>query len=344
MDSQETEVRYRALKPRLECFAESLTEDIRHLLLAYNVQCAFLEWRVKTLESLLAKVQNGDYEDPLHDVKDLVGVRIITDYKDDVTGILEVLRLHYRTEVRRPVAERSEADIYDFSYGLPHVIVQPYDFDESMKRFSDLRAEVQIRSLAEHAWATKSHDLYKATGVPPELERRIARITALTELVDDEFIRIRDEFRAITTRNKLFVEGQLGQISLDEASLQKYFFDSVDLREWERLGTEAGMQPHSFGWIEDARAYYEGYASFVLQMLLMHLKKMGIVTVDEFDSLLQGLKGTASEHLARFVNAAHERGYRPIADPLEIIVNLLRVQPDQGPPQYAVWLGNEISE
>jgi len=68
--------------------------------------------------------------------------------------------------------------------------------------FRDKRAEVQIRTATQHAWAAVDHRLtYKSNHeIPRELQRRFARLSAILELADDQFSQLRQEHDALEAR------------------------------------------------------------------------------------------------------------------------------------------------
>ena len=61
------------------------------------------------------------------------------------------------------------------------------------KSYTNLKIEIQIRSILQHGWAEIEHDLgYKgAKGIPDEFKRDFNRISALLETADNEFDRLR---------------------------------------------------------------------------------------------------------------------------------------------------------
>jgi hypothetical protein len=65
----------------------------------------------------------------------------------------------------------------------------------TFKKAAGMRAEIQVRSGAQHIWASASHILqYKQErDVPPPVRRAISRVAALLETVDLEFERVLDE-------------------------------------------------------------------------------------------------------------------------------------------------------
>ena len=62
----------------------------------------------------------------------------------------------------------------------------------TLKDFAEYKAEIQVRTMAQHIWAAASHNLqYKQEdNVPKTVKRSINRVSALLETVDLEFERV----------------------------------------------------------------------------------------------------------------------------------------------------------
>jgi GTP pyrophosphokinase len=92
------------------------------------------------------------------------------------------------------------------------------------RRFPKLKAEIQTRSILQHAWAEIEHDLgYKSKQeVPSSIRRRFSRLAGLLELADQEFISIRDELDAYeeSVRGKIVSASQL--VDIDKTSIIAY--------------------------------------------------------------------------------------------------------------------------
>ena len=74
-------------------------------------------------------------------------------------------------------SRRGEDDPPDrFGYRSDHYIVRtPAD-----ERFAGLSAEIQVRTVMQHAWAAVDHRIrYKADDLPRDLSRRLFRLNAL---------------------------------------------------------------------------------------------------------------------------------------------------------------------
>jgi ppGpp synthetase/RelA/SpoT-type nucleotidyltranferase len=128
------------------------------------------------------------YADPLSEIEDKAGVRVVLVYERDVQAVLELVR---RTFLAGPVERKLDALDYDKNWYLgTHVIARLTDEQVARTRpeLAGRRFEIQIRTMAQSAWAEVSHaQLYKPPAeVPDSLKRRIYRLVASVELFDDQ--------------------------------------------------------------------------------------------------------------------------------------------------------------
>ena len=175
---------------------EHLLED---LLYQRGIVVHSINGRAKTRKSLSGKLKKIDasYE-KLIDITDLSGLRIITYFSEDVDRIAEIIEEEFDIDHENSVDKRRSLAVDRFGYlSLHHVFSlksNRCDLPEN-KAFRGLKAELQTRSILQHAWAEIEHDLgYKsAVGVPQPVQRRFARVASLLELADDEFKGIKEE-------------------------------------------------------------------------------------------------------------------------------------------------------
>jgi putative GTP pyrophosphokinase len=118
------------------------------------------------------------YADPLSEIEDKAGVRVVLVYERDVQAVLELVR---RTFLAGPVERKLDALDYDKNWYLgTHVIARLTDEQVARTRpeLAGRRFEIQIRTMAQSAWAEVSHaQLYKPPAeVPDSLKRRIYRL------------------------------------------------------------------------------------------------------------------------------------------------------------------------
>lgn len=148
---------------------------------------AEVKGRVKEALSFVTKALLGNrYADPLEEIGDKVGLRIILTFERDLGAAEEAV------EALAAVLKReSKLDALAYNengYQGVHLDVEIDQARAQRLGTNEQRAEIQIRTRAQAAWSEVSHEqLYKpAADVPDDLKRRIYRLVALVELFDSE--------------------------------------------------------------------------------------------------------------------------------------------------------------
>ena len=164
-----------------------------------------VEGRVKTKESIELKISRKTYINPMNDIEDLCGVRVICYYESDLDHIENVIKREY--EVISESNKQKEMDVDRFGYSSRHFIVRIKDGWLAVPTFRELgglKVEIQIRTMLMHAWAAISHKLlYKQEGdAPREIKRNLSKLSALIELADEKFDTIkRDKAEYVSNLN-----------------------------------------------------------------------------------------------------------------------------------------------
>jgi predicted RNase H-like nuclease/ppGpp synthetase/RelA/SpoT-type nucleotidyltranferase len=159
--------------------------------------------RTKSVASFATKASRSVdgvpvYTDPLREITDQIGVRVITYVHSDVSAVADLLGTQLRVIDDRDLGQETASE-GRFGYASRHLLVS---FDNGQPAFESLRgltAQVQVRTVLQHAWAEFEHDIrYKGT-VPEEhardFDRRFTLAAGLLELADQEFTTIRDRLR-----------------------------------------------------------------------------------------------------------------------------------------------------
>src|ERR1035441_7162105 len=196
-------------------FCGELKSQINEILKnSYIELAAPIETRVKTLSSINKNIENNKYNpETLNEVEDLAGLRIVLLFKQDVEKTCEIITRNFNILKKENFQDRLAND--QFGYGSIHfnaILKKEWLSLPTFNNFLDLKIEIQIRTAAQHIWATVSHLLsYKQKDqIPPPIQRSINRAAALLELVDLEFQRVMED------RNKYIK--QIGKI--DENKIQ----------------------------------------------------------------------------------------------------------------------------
>jgi putative GTP pyrophosphokinase len=193
-DVEALRTQYEQIRPKYEELEVSLKRDLQAFLDEAGIHVLEVQSRVKDIESLWDKTKRKGYGDPLAETEDLCGLRVIALYASDLDGILEIIRTEF--DVQKLEDRSRQLGPSEFGYRSIHVILtvkQDWLQAPCYRGLGGLKAEVQVRTVLMHAWASVSHDLwYKREGVPEQFEHELSRLDAILERVDDDF----DELRA----------------------------------------------------------------------------------------------------------------------------------------------------
>jgi GTP pyrophosphokinase len=179
---------YREEQPVYERLAQYMEEQLRTRLKEEAVH-ATVTSRAKDVESFVAKALiGGRYENAMEQIADKAGVRAVVIYEEDVDRVEGICRELFHVRGRE---QKLDALAYNESgYLAVHLdtVLRDGEAEGDRAEFGDRRVEIQIRTMAQSAWAEVSHEqLYKpAVEVPDSLKRRIYRLVSLVELFDSE--------------------------------------------------------------------------------------------------------------------------------------------------------------
>jgi ppGpp synthetase/RelA/SpoT-type nucleotidyltranferase len=100
-------------------------------------------------------------------------------------------------------------------------------------RFRELVAEIQVRTILQHAWAETEHDTrYKAVDVAPTaIARRFVALAGLLEIADREFQALQDSYERITHEARQLV----AQGRLNDARLLRKFLEHTSMTSWDPI-------------------------------------------------------------------------------------------------------------
>lgn len=197
---------YAERRPELEAAAEGFVELVTAILDDAGINYLTVDGRAKAVASFAAKAARTVagrpvYADPLTEITDQIGVRVITYVHSDVQAVVELLEDQVAVLDDRDMG-RETASEGRFGYASRHLLISLDAAREGQPSYEPLQgrqAQVQIRTVLQHAWAEFEHDIrYKGT-IPdehaPDFDRRFTLAAGLLELADREFSTIRDRLR-----------------------------------------------------------------------------------------------------------------------------------------------------
>jgi len=221
-------------------FSRALSELLGHIAREEHLAIQSVSHRAKDVPSLSQKVlRPGAHYETLEDVTDLAGVRIITYFADDVDRMAELVHREFDIDRKNSVDKRVVEDPERFGYASLHFVLRLSTARSELReyrRFANLKAELQIRSLLQHTWAEIEHDLgYKSkNAVPITIRRRFVRLAGLLELADTEFCSIRGDLDTYARDVKLQISEGEAAAALDQVSMQVFVNTDSIVHEIDR--------------------------------------------------------------------------------------------------------------
>ncbi len=305
-------------------FAARIESLVTDLLRRRAIDFAQIESRAKKIESFEEKIARKRYAEPLDQMTDLVGIRVVTYYQEDVETITKLVKSEFHFYPDLSSDSRQAEDPTSFGYSSLNYVLSLADPRASLTEWLDfrhIRFEVQVRTILQHAWAAISHKLaYKRQNeVPRELRRSLSRLSALIELADSQFSDVRDASRRVADGYQAKVDRGELDLPLDMASLTTYLARSNTVTKLRSA-------------IQAAGAPLEGPNQDRLESdqrdLLTLLIDNGITSVKELDGLLADARLLKALSLIGEIEKWH--GEPPFARSLEEMTALL----------LTVWLGD----
>jgi predicted RNase H-like nuclease/ppGpp synthetase/RelA/SpoT-type nucleotidyltranferase len=195
------------------------------------------------------------YTDPLSELTDQIGLRIITFLRDDVTTVANLLAEEMQLLDDRDMGQETARE-GRWGYASRHLLVAVEGEQQP--------ASIQVRTVLQHAWAEFEHDIRYKGSIPeedaPDLDRRFTLAAGLLELADREFSAIRERLKSSppAARSEQSDDPRIGT---------------------PVLATYLGNRFPDAGWSRT-----EHYA-WISGLLL----ELGVDSLDELDELLAGL-------------------------------------------------------
>lgn len=253
--------------------------NLLNMLIRDSVHTHQISFRIKDMESLSNKLVRKNYKyDSIDQITDILGLRIILYFEDDIYKVEEIIKSQFTVDEKNSMDKRS-FDEDRFGYRSLHYIVS---LDEKRltlpeySLFSNMKFEIQIRSILQHSWAEIEHDIgYKGVDeIPSKAKRTFYRLAALLEQADIEFVKLKSELNSHESEVSQKISEDNANIPIDKVSLKAFIKESSTIKDIE-MDIEKILCPRE-------ELFYDP----LVVNLLPKLKRKGIVSILNLENSL----------------------------------------------------------
>lgn len=263
---------YSETRPIYEQLSKKVETIIQEIINDQKIHIHAIYCRAKEIESFTKKIEDPKYSDPINQITDFSGIRVITYVESDLELVCNVLESHFEIDKENSIDKSKSLGIDKVGYRSIHYVCKLHHDRLTLpeyKKFKGLFFEIQVRTILQHAWAEIEHDKdYKFSGeLPAYLKRRFKVLAGVLELADREFNQLAieiDKYSASVSSDTK--QGKL-DILIDSTSMKSY----LDIK-FSRL-LENGMES-SF--------YDDNYEKSVLD----ELKVFGVNKLKDLDDII----------------------------------------------------------
>lgn len=172
---------------------EQLKDEVLNILekelKRHHIRLHLLEGRVKKIDSFIAKAKRISIDYPFDEIDDICGTRVICLFRSDIESIEKIICENFKIiYIDNKITTKP---IQEFGYFSTHCVgMLPKQISgQRYDKIKNLRFEIQIRTIAMHAWATISHYIdYKSHySTPAHLRKDFIALSALFHVADTNF-------------------------------------------------------------------------------------------------------------------------------------------------------------
>jgi len=291
-------------RPVYEKMKEVVTSAINTKIAELGIYVNAVEARVKAQDSLAGKLRLKGYKyNSITDLTDILGLRVITFYSDEVDKIAALAESLFDIDWQNSVDKRKMHELDSFGYMSLHFICRipkSLCYDPDMPLLNEIRFELQMRTVLQHVWATMNHDTGYKSGmkVPVEHLRSLNCIAGMLELVDEQFSKIRKEIADYRRKVQgLVASGTFDDVPLDSDTWNSY----LTLQPFKKLVDKVAS-------LNLAEVYHDSMVRYVEVFSKIGFKTLGDVekmkndySDDAYKLTMHQLGGTDLDILAESV-------------------------------------------
>lgn len=312
---------YEDLQPLLGKLTDEITFAVGEYMKEGGIEYSEVVGRVKTSVSFREKIDRKQYDDPLKDMDDLAGVRIVCLFEADLPRVEEILRKEMHVLETENKADSLGDNL--MGYQGRHLILRLGGgfLGPRYNQLSDLKCEIQIRTVLQDAWSKISHKLvYKnEASVPRPLRRNLNNVSSLMEVAQSVFdnVKVEQERYLADLSVTVSYENNLLDEPIDHHTLKLYSkgrFPALPISEmWQDalIDDLSGLEYHSIGDIDRvinlAKTAIDEYANEVPE-IFRHSTDFLTKSIGLIDTNFLGVHTFSPQTMSRLSQLATKHG------------------------------------
>lgn len=285
---------YQRLRPLYEEFTRKLHLLIEEILKSHGIDYDVIGDRTKLVSRFEEKIRRPGkaYNDPVREFTDLAGIRIVLFYLEDVEKVARIIKQEFSIDQENSVDQSDLLRPHEFGYRSIHYVVSLSSDRKNLVEwaaFGELKAEIQIRTVLQHAWASISRalDYTQEHDVPSSLRRKLFRLSGLLEIADEEFSSFADGITKLSkVASKKIIAGDV-DLEVNATTIEEYLKHSELVRHMDTHAKKIG-----FGEME-----LDTYRS----ELPIYCHDLGINSIKELDEELIGARKWTDKYLEELI-------------------------------------------
>ncbi|CED59225.1 Region found in RelA / SpoT proteins [Moritella viscosa] len=269
-----------------------------------GISISKIEGRVKDKEECIRKfnlkyrkaLETSEVEYEIKDhISDLIGLRVVCLYEDDIENIQDVLKEHFEVIDVTDKISQIESTEDSFGYKGLHLDLKLGETRKNMpeyKAFLNFSFEIQIRTIIQDSWSVLDHKIKYKKSIPNKLKRRINTLAALFELADREFREIRTS-----------TEDEIQKAQEDDFDIQPSLAEGVLGPEQPIAKSNTNGLLNAFGFLKIANHFFSKYDfephkvdGFTQEIILMEPR----ITKTDFNGHMKATISKVKEYQQHF--------------------------------------------
>jgi len=249
--------RYKKQKSLYQNTCISYTQLLKTIITSNGQNVHDISGRVKSYDSLEKKiVLKGENYNSIEDITDVIGLRIITYFEEDIDKIVKIVKKEFLIDDVNSIDKR-ETDYDRFGYSSFHYVISLTEARSKLTEYnsiSKIKVELQIRTILQHAWAEIEHDIgYKTKDSIPELiKRNFSRLSALLEIADIEFNKLKNMDSNYKSEVPNEIARNPSSVKIDKTSMNSFIQKSNLVNEIDsKIGKKLNCKIEDMGISDD---------------------------------------------------------------------------------------------